>query len=68
MQEVDFRNDDQRAQDEPMAHKPKMAINSDTEEEDSSDDEATLAAKRALLARNQRRGTITDLGESESDY
>ena len=51
VQEVDFRNDEQRAQDEPMSFRPKMAINSDTEEEDSSDDEATLAAKRALLAR-----------------
>ena len=53
-----------------MSYRPKMAINSDTEEDDSDDDDATLAAKRALMARSKRKSSLKDsmFDESESDY
>ena len=57
--EVDYRTEAQKQKEEEMRLKPRQAINSDTEEDDSSEDEDTRMAKALLfsssLANSKRR-------------
>ena len=73
---MDFRTERHRASEYDDAMRPKMAINSDTEEDDSDEDDDLRAAKKAIYARNYLKKSMAeervleeeDSMASESDY
>ena len=69
--EVDFRDKAHKnLQDDEINLRPKMAINSESEESDSDEDPELKAAKKAIYAKNYMRKTNANDSEfdSESDY
>ena len=77
MQEFDYRTDEHKETDDVTKRKPKMAINSDTEEDDSDEDDEIRAAKKAIYARNYMKRSMAEERvledsdeefDSESDY
>ena len=71
MMEIDYRTEEQKRDYDDNQLRAKVAINSDTEEDDSDEDEELKAAKKAIYARNYIRKTVvedsSDL-DSQSDY
>ena len=49
------------------AMRPKMAINSDTEEDDSDEDDSLRAAKKAIYARNYLKKSMAEERVDEND-
>ena len=70
--DVDFRSEDQKKEEEENKLRPRMAINSDTESADDSDeDEELRLAKASIYSRNLSRKVVSsdeDDFKSESDY
>ena len=68
--DVDYRDEDQRERESLVGQKPRLAINSDSEEEDSDEDDNLRAAKKVIYARNRNKSIIQsdEEFESESDY
>lgn len=65
---MDYRTEAQKETEDDYQQKPRMAINSDTEEEDSSEDEEMKMAKASVYSRDIMRNRGIPMEESESDY